>query len=568
MTAYSKQSGECVGVSRMPSWAATAVHGLVLLSLAALSAVTLTFYMPRTVGSYDEGLILFGAARVLAGDLPYRDFWTMYAPGAYFIPALLFAVFGESVLVLRTFDIATKSFIALASFQVIAKLGSRWFGLAGAIGVLVLLILLPSPGFPIFQALAASLAAVLALQRAIETPGDRGAAFAAGVAVGAALLFRQDLGVYAFVVCSAWLAWLGRAPRAGADVQGRLGGLLAPFAAGTALLVLPVAGMLAFKIPAVDLYQNLVYLPLEVYPKVRSLPFPTAGKLLGQLRAHDLDAALASIAVYAPALVVLAGLAIQVRHAARRQPASDEALTHDAVIWLLLALTALFFLKGLVRVEPLHMLPALILAVVLLAAMAGRAAPPLNSMGRRPFAATALISGAALLLLGAVAPFATLWPTIHKLTRDGFQASSFAAQCRSAQTPRLSCFKLDPIRAEVLDEVLRRTDPHDTIYVGAGRHDKIFVNNVELYFLSARRSATKWHDLHPGVQTTAGVQREMIAEMSADPPALVVLSSQWDDMQEPNASRYSSGVHLLDDYLRRDYRPVARIRHWTLLEPR
>ncbi|MBA3625006.1 MAG: hypothetical protein H0W48_11265 [Methylibium sp.] len=332
--------------------------------------------------------------------------------------------------------------------------------------------------------------------------------------------------------------------------------------------MLPVAGMLAFKIPAVDLYQNLVYLPLEVYPKVRSLPFPTAGKLLGQLRAHDLDAALASIAVYAPALVVLAGLAIQVRHAARRQPASDEALTHDAVIWLLLALTALFFLKGLVRVEPLHMLPALILAVVLLAAMAGRAAPPLNSMGRRPFAATALISGAALLLLGAVAPFATLWPTIHKLTRDGFQASSFAAQCRSAQTPRLSCFKLDPIRAEVLDEVLRRTDPHDTIYVGAGRHDKIFVNNVELYFLSARRSATKWHDLHPGVQTTAGVQREMIAEMSADPPALVVLSSQWDDMQEPNASRYSSGVHLLDDYLRRDYRPVARIRHWTLLEPR
>lgn len=553
---------------RRAPWTTAAVRGLLLLCLAVFSAGTLTFYMPRSVGSYDEGLILFGAARVLAGDLPYRDFWTMYSPAAFYAPALLFAAFGESVLVLRAFDMVTKTFIVLACFQIVAKLGSRSFGLGGALAVLVLLILLPSPGFPIFQALAGTLAAVLALQRAIRVPGNRGAAFASGVAVGAALLFRQDLGIYAFAVCSAWLAWLRTASGERTDAPSRFEGLLMPFAAGTALLVLPVAGMLAFTIPAADLYQNLVHLPLEVYPQVRSLPFPTAGELLGQLRARDWHAALASIAVYAPALVVLAGLAIQVRRAARPRTESDAASMYDRTIWPLLALTAMFCLKGLVRVEPLHMLPALILAMISLAAMAGCAASSSSDMRRNPLAAAALIPGAALLLVGAGALSANLWPTLHKLMREGLQSSSFAAQCRSAPTPQLKCFKLDPLRTEVLEEVLRRTDPGDAIYVGAGRHDKLFVNNVELYFLAARRSPTKWHDLHPGVQTTEAVQREMIAEMSADPPALVALSSEWDDMQEPNASRYSSGVHLLDDYLQRNYRPVARIRHWTLLEPR
>lgn len=524
--------------------------------------------MPRGVGSYDEGLILYGAARVLAGDLPYRDFWTMYAPAAFYAPALLFAAFGESVWVLRAFDIATKIFIALACFQVVGKLGSRWFGLGGTLVVLVLLILLPSPGFPIFQALAATLAAVLALQGAIEKPGHRGAAFAAGVAVGTALLFRQDLGIYAFVVCGAWLAWLGTGSRGGADVHTRTIGLWMPFAAGASLLVLPVAGMLAWVIPAADLYHDLVLMPLEVYPQVRSLPFPTAGEFLGHLRARDAPAVLASIAVVAPAILVLAGLAIQFRRAALRRTRSDAAWAHDRVIWLLLALTAAFCLKGLVRVEPLHMLPALVLAVVSLAAIAGRAAPALHELRRKPLAATALMSGSALLLVGAGALSASLWPTLHKLMREGLQSSSFAAQCRSAPTPQLRCFRLDPLRTEVLAEVLRRTDPGDAIYVGAGRHDKLFVNNVELYFLAARRSPTKWHDLHPGVQTTQAVQREMIAEMTADPPALVALSSEWDELQEPNASRHSSGVHLLDDYLRRHYRPVARIEHWTLLEPR
>ena len=60
---------------------------------------------------------------------------------------------------------------------------------------------------------------------------------------------------------------------------------------------------------------------------------------------------------------------------------------------------------------------------------------------------------------------------------------------------------------------------------------------------------TRWHDLHPGIQTRADVQAQMIPELSARPLAYVVLESEWDDVAEPNDSARSSRVTALDNYL-------------------
>ncbi len=38
---------------------------------------------------YDSGIILTGGMRILNGELPYRDFFTMYAPGQFYIDAIL-----------------------------------------------------------------------------------------------------------------------------------------------------------------------------------------------------------------------------------------------------------------------------------------------------------------------------------------------------------------------------------------------------------------------------------------------------------------------------------------------
>ncbi len=105
------------------------------------------------------------------------------------------------------------------------------------------------------------------------------------------------------------------------------------------------------------------------------------------------------------------------------------------------------------------------------------------------------------------------------------------------------------------------TQPRDYVYVGLGRHDKVFINDVALYFLTNLRSATKWHQFDPGLQTSAQIQWEMIGELKRNDPRYVVLESQWDGVQEPNASVKSSGIVLLDGYIRENY-PFGRdIRH-------
>ena len=52
--------------------------------------------------------------------------------------------------------------------------------------------------------------------------------------------------------------------------------------------------------------------------------------------------------------------------------------------------------------------------------------------------------------------------------------------------------------------------------------------------------------------TTQAVQEEMVAELQvADPEWLVFVT--WGNPNEPNASRNSSGITLLDDYIRAHY---------------
>ena len=104
--------------------------------------------------------------------------------------------------------------------------------------------------------------------------------------------------------------------------------------------------------------------------------------------------------------------------------------------------------------------------------------------------------------------------------------------------------------------------------MGLGRHDKIHAANLALTFGAAVVAPTRWHDLHPGVQTRADVQAQMIRELSAEPLAYVVLDRQWDDVSEPNESARSSGVTALDDYLAAHFAPVFRAGSLTVLESR
>jgi hypothetical protein len=131
---------------------------------------------------------------------------------------------------------------------------------------------------------------------------------------------------------------------------------------------------------------------------------------------------------------------------------------------------------------------------------------------------------------------------------------------------RLACFRISPEMSETVHYVQEHTTINEPIFVGLSRHDKILANDVLLYFAVNRRPATKWHHFDPGLQTSYAIQQEMVKELQRAKPKLIVLEARWADAHEPNGSANSSGVTLLDDYLRTSFTPVARFGPNTVLQ--
>ena len=125
-----------------------------------------------------------------------------------------------------------------------------------------------------------------------------------------------------------------------------------------------------------------------------------------------------------------------------------------------------------------------------------------------------------------------------------------------SKLPIASCVSLDKDQENTAEYIRMNTQPSEPIFVGNQKHDRIFVSDIGLYYLAGRESASRYHELYPGVATTLPVQKEIVSEIEAKDVKWIVLVKIWDS-NEPNGSALSSGVTYLDDYLHAHYRYVT-----------
>ena len=520
--------------------ATRATRGGIPLLLSITSALVLFATQSRDLGNvYDEGLILLEAQRVLEGDLPYRDFWAMYAPGQFYVLAGLFKLFGSAILVERAWDVAIRAGLAAMAFLWARRLGAGGYSYAAWLAVLVLLAGFGNHGFPVPHAVLFALVSGHLVLDGLEQPRPARRLFAAGVAAGIAALFRHDLGFYAVLAEALLLAWW--APR-------RLIATLIPLALGAGLIVGAAAIFLLAQMPLRDLWFNLVAVPATIYPRVRALPFPPFPDPRALFRdGTALRIFNDGVDAYLPLLAAAAALAWL---AVTSRSDTQDGLRRAGIL-LLVLFTLTFYLKGIVRTHDTHLIQSVIPAVVLVAVL-------LAHMRARPVAITLGAIVAIMLLVQpariALTALADNIATLRAVRSETGLRLGIARLC--APPPGLNrarCFQPRPDDVRSAQLIQSHTGPDEPIYVGVTRHDRIFVNNILLQYIMARPAATKWHELHPGIQTTAAVQSEMIAELIARNVRYLVLSAEWVDLREPNESAVSSGVTLLDDHIRANF---------------
>ena len=87
--------------------------------------------------------------------------------------------------------------------------------------------------------------------------------------------------------------------------------------------------------------------------------------------------------------------------------------------------------------------------------------------------------------------------------------------------------------------------PADRIFVGNAQHDNLVLNDVMFYFLAGRRSGTRYHELVPGVATTAEVQTRIVQDLETHRVRYVVLRA--DPGYAPSSE---GGAEVLDRFIR------------------
>jgi len=204
------------------------------------------------------------------------------------------------------------------------------------------------------------------------------------------------------------------------------------------------------------------------------------------------------------------------------------------------------------RADRIHVLPTLVISLIPLSLVLFHARK--TAMG---YAAKGIAWVIMLLLIVA---------TTHDLylRREGLVTGALKA-C-SSRLERARCIPVQHDQTQAVEFVREHTRPGERIFVGNIRHDRVFVNDISFYFLADRHSATKYYDLIPGLATTVEIQHEIIQDLKSHDVVYVVLSDQFENNLEPNQSSRSSGVTLLDDFIRAHYKPVEQFGHYTILK--
>ena len=244
---------------KLPQPAERLSRSIIVLSLIGVLIFLYlrTFLLPATpfVAIGDQILFFSRAARIVHGQVLYRDFFELVTPGTDLLYAAAFRLFGIHAWVIQAWAIV----VGLALCCVITWIASRI--LCGPI------ILLPALLFLTFDFSSAldlthhwySTLAVLAAVSVLMGGASLPRIFAASSLCGIAALFTQTQGALTFLALVIYLVWLKRPEARISNILPQLVTMLLPFT----LILSCVLGYYIYRAGSRTVFFDLVLFPLR-----------------------------------------------------------------------------------------------------------------------------------------------------------------------------------------------------------------------------------------------------------------------------------------------------------------
>lgn len=533
-----------IGLARNNRFLSAAV--LCLLFLISFSYLLCGYrYFDLKAYLYDEGIVVTGALRILEGGIPYRDFWTLYAPGEFYALAGIFKIFGISLKTVTLFTIVILSLIVCSVYIFIKRLCAQ------SLSVLALLFSLGwLKSYMVYNrpwqlAILFYILCCFTFLNFINSNRNKWLVIT-GILLGMMGIFRQDFGFYIFnciflVVLLKELNFYkdkGWKDRLAFVVKKEI-----YFISGSLIILLPLFLGLIFNSALKEFVRDTVFFPIAIYPKVRSLPFP-------QLKLHTLE-------FYLPLFVFLSsGIRLLFYGWSDKAGKSIDWLT----LFLLLSGISLFNYSS-TRSDKAHLLPTMIIAILLFTLSLDRFLKNNSTFFRKSIMLFLLFALSFILLFFSAKPAFLKIKYLYKHKAQTeiniARAKGFYDGSEHAQS-----------QAMAIRYIQDNTEQNEKIFIGNSKHDKVLTSDVLFYFLSERLSATKYYELHPGLTNTRGIQEQIVNDIIKANVRYIVLWAE-DPMNiyinEPNDSSKSSGVNDLDDFIKEKYQIEKKIGNYLIL---
>lgn len=535
---------------------------------AIISLASFVVLAPGLFWRLPFGINIVGADRILNGEIPYRDFWTMYVPGQFYLTAGLFWLFGRHVLVQGIAAVVLHGLAAGMLFRLVRRLDASRPAAAVVSAVFALSQWSTAPQIdsyvPILPLLLIAMERVIAYFR----ERNRRSLMIAGFLLGLAAWFKHDVAGYAAIAVVASLLAMWLITRGSDSRSGSFGPVAILCVIGAALAVaLPVAGLIAWY-AGPDAWQNLFVFPAGDFRGVRAEAYPPIVPNFSMFHSWAVDShnlnKLRNAAGYlgnwilcsVPQIVFPVALGLIL---ARRRSLDRGTLPTVALFLVFLALSWMA-----AHVQQNEHLYSMAIASLCLGAMAWRGSQGMRTTRR--VVRIGLIAGLGVYTIGLLIPPAVQFSL----------AVRNMSGTRSLEFPGVSGIRVSreeyDVYYPIVSFIRQNVAENERIYVGLERHDATVIGNMRFYYLSQRRNCCRHDELHPGVTDRIDVQREIIDSIQEHRVRCIVLwkfgwkKSVLDAIKARNAAAVDgAGSDLLDRFIEANFEPVAQYGEYKLL---
>lgn len=472
------------------------------------------------INIYDEGLVLVGGMRVLSGDIPYQDFWTIYSPGVYYFSAFI-QLFSEQIWLQKIVAVII-SFVIAIQLNSIFKLLSNKQNYAVFVAAIIL------SGFGIKYLNPASLGMMVALFSVIQTlkyfkTSDERYILYSGFFIGLTAIIRHDFALYLFIpILMSLIFDMNRQ-----SIVNKFGKLLLGLA--PAIVVYIAIGLVVGFSNMID---QIIIFPLTEFSVTRALPFPLiweARAISDSVSNYIYNIWIALIFLLPPFLAIL-------NYIYYRRHIQASLFIYFGLLVLL------FYNQALNRSDYIHLIPSLLLSLPLLFSM-------VFSIRTRFYKRIALLIVVVVLLL---------MPIAKKLNyaKQNYLSNSLV----KSNLDRMNFLYIEEVQLtkySYLSELNNKIIKGEPTFIGLKNMSSIEVNDVLSYYILGLKPVVKYHELHPGIADRKKYQSELLYSLFEKNKYIILLDIQSDKLY--NGSDYFS------ENLENGYRYIIKSRELDLL---